>query len=204
MGDLQTDLLAYDDIELEVDRLFKGFLDASLMSFAASFPLNITSYWKAVVEFRCRTLALVEETAHAFFGPDEEKTCSSLIDKLKKLEKTTTGPSGETENFDVIQFLYWFDVRADYWSTGGDPALLNALVPADQLASIYEQAKALKNRIDAIEALRNKMNLAQGRDPASYGRTVGGPPQSGDSSTSARGHRSLLNLVISRVHTHRS
>jgi hypothetical protein len=128
-----TDLLSYDDIDTEVDRIFRAFCDTTLIEYATSYGKNSQSYWKNVLVFRRKSLS-------PFDRPD-------LL--LKAAAQAAEPPAANDADFAQTRvFLYWFDVRADYWSQhAADQALLDALVPSEELGALYKKAKTVQARI---------------------------------------------------------
>ena len=121
----QTDLLSYAHIKNEVDGLFRAYLDTSLMELAKENP-EPAGYWPKVITLRNSALD---------FPAKGEK------------DKVSTG---------FFPYRYWFDMRADYWSRrSGDEVekLVGGLLPSAYLKTLYEQATALKGRIDHITKL---------------------------------------------------
>lgn len=139
MNYAHTDLLTHDEIHRDVDRVFRAFIDTSLLQFAKESEGNLASYWSKVVEFR-----------RSNFGPlDREEFV-----ELAGLEPTSPEEQRkrwalEQRNFKArLPFLCWLDVRAHYWSNGSsDKRLIEIIVPAEKLEVLYVQIDAVHKRL---------------------------------------------------------
>lgn len=165
MHDPHIDLLPYADIEAEVDRLYRAYLDASLIERAKQYKDDPRGYWKQVLDLLKSEFGIDEKAAHK--DPTEKE---ALLDLFTK----TSGAQP------LSRYLYWFDVRADYWSppfgNSAWSAAVEALPSKQQLKSLFDQAAALKLRIDEQE--RQGFSPPEGADTLAptKGSTAEGPP----------------------------
>jgi hypothetical protein len=178
MHDVQTDLLSYAYIEAEVDGLFRAYLETTLMEYARNSKKDKKAYWEAVIGLRKESL-----------GFNDEATSGAENGSLK----AAVAAIGRTENdsTEVLPYRYWFDVCADYWSPGpGDgPPFVDELVTSGRLKMLYEQARALKERIDTIysKETSEKTPPAQAAEPGT------------DDDTDARASLSLSKKLLEKV-----
>lgn len=133
-----TDLLSYDDIDRDVDGIFRAFCDTTLIEYAKDDVKTPGTYWAKVVKFRRENLSPYDRP-----------------DFLKKAGSPAAGKKLSDVDFEHARgFLYWFDVRADYWSRkGANQKLVDTLVPAEKLGELYRHAETVKERIDSAGKL---------------------------------------------------
>jgi len=153
----QIDLLSYAYIRTEVERLFKAYLDARLIELSKAHnklvrakKTNPLHYWEGVLSILDRTFGWQRPNPKAG-SKDADKDADSE-DSIAVLLRQLDAKAGVVNDPDTSPYLYWFDVRASYWSPVGDSkwtSLVDALPSAEHLALVFEQAKALKNRIQA-------------------------------------------------------
>jgi len=153
-----TDLLSYDDIDNDVERIFRAYCDTSLIEFAES-TRRVTrdgkkgepepgAYWRKVVVFRRANLSSHDR-------PDLLRRAVGLDDDTKRIDDADSKFS--------VGFLYWFDVRAEYWAYGAaDPELVGAIAPSKRLRSLYQQAQIVQQRI------REAQEISMARDSAGW------------------------------------
>jgi hypothetical protein len=137
----QTDLLSYAHIKNEVDGLFRAYLDTKLMELANN-STKPGDYWPKVVTFR-----------------------NSALDFPSKKEKDTLSKG-------FYPYRYWFDLRADYWSRSPGQEvnkLVGGLLPSAYLKTLYDQATALKERIDHIANLGTSRRASVATDKSDDG-----------------------------------
>jgi hypothetical protein len=138
-----TDFLSYEDIDRDVDQIYRAFCDTTLIEYVKNNARNSQAYWAKVVAFRRQNLS-------PFDRPDFARKASS-DQTLESTEQSSTRVS-QAEFEHARTFLYWFDVRAEYWAqNGADQNLADILVPADQLRFLYEQAKSVQQRISGAQ-----------------------------------------------------
>jgi hypothetical protein len=147
----RMDLLSYDNIDSELDRVFRLFCDASLIEFSLGSDKSEGDhgqyYWRQVREFRREHLTKFErldliEKATGQVPPDvlSDSGGSSGLDA-----DSVAADSTEDQRLDV---LYYFDVRADYFfHHRPDRAVLENLVPAKPLGDLYTEIKKVQQRI---------------------------------------------------------
>jgi hypothetical protein len=132
-----TDLLSYDDIDKDVDGIFRAFCDTTLIEYAKDGAQNTPAFWANVVNFRRKNLCPYDR-------PD-------FLERASKAEPPPPedGERLTNEDFERTRgFLYWFDVRAEYWSrNGANQKLVDTLVPAPELQELYHHAVAVQQRI---------------------------------------------------------
>jgi len=129
------DLLAFSSIdESEVDTLFKIYLDTKLVGFTQQ--ARVRPYKSAVAQFR--TGVLDPYTADHELTPHER----TLVEPTAK---------ANDKQFSVARaFLYWFDLRADYWANNPPTEeLLRIIVPQLDLVALQRQAEILRERLGA-------------------------------------------------------
>lgn len=143
-----TDLLSYDDIDRDVDRLFRVFCDTALIEFASN-KKDTRDYWANVRAFRRVHLTPFERLDLIERATGTKKP----LEDFEAVEESENEASGDETSAHARDFIYWFDVRAEHWSThGADQELLNTLVPSQQLSALYNEAKKVQKRIhDAQE-----------------------------------------------------
>jgi hypothetical protein len=195
MHDLQTDLLSYSHIEADVDRLFKAYLDARLIEFARESKGVPRAYWKAVVEFSRKEFDWSDSAKDSEEDQSIDKMVQAMSDKAVPQGKAGNSDADD-EGGELWSYLYWFDVRADYWAPSADGKWADAvaeLPPADQLGMVLKEADALSRRI--LEA-SNSAKAVANRDGASLaGGTTG--VSSGGVPSSLQGFQTLLEKVKS-------
>jgi hypothetical protein len=166
MHSLQIDLLSYAYIRTEVERLFKAYLDARLIELAKAHnrvvgteEANPLRYWEGVLSILAKTFGWQRPTPKAAGkAADTEDSIDVLLEQLNS-------KAGGKNDPDTSPYLYWFDVRADYWSQVGDSnwtSLVDTLPSAKQLALVFKQAQALKQRIESEEPVPSKVSEAKG------------------------------------------
>jgi hypothetical protein len=133
------DLVAYDHIDQEVERLYRAFLDTSLLEQSEKEGAD---YWTEVMKIR----------------QDNQ---------------------GVFKRFPGI--LYWFDLRADYWSKSGREAEVIKVVPAsDLLRRVCLEAEALEQRIARAKG-QGSQQRPLWRSPSPGKRSDSLPPTANES-----------------------
>jgi hypothetical protein len=140
MFDTHADLLSYSQIHSDVDQLFRAYLDTALMETAQHMLGNSKGYWKGVIELRKKKLGYPDPESDV---KTDALSVADLIDHLPE-------PSDPSE---ASQYLYWFEVRADYWSQATQKeleAVAGALPASKRLEMLYEEARLLEGRIKTL------------------------------------------------------
>lgn len=146
MFDTQTDLLSYAHLHSDVDQLFRAYLDTALMELAQTYPGDQKQYWSAVVDFRRQKLSYPDPPIQPKPG-----TAEPSIKELINAMPTTDQP------VEALQYLYWFEVRSDFWSRATQEelaTLAGVLPPSRRLELFYSEARELERRIEKLEQLR--------------------------------------------------
>lgn len=155
-----TDMLSFDELDNDVDRLFRAYCDTSLIEFGegsmakGASKFATTGYWAKVVVFRRLNLCPYDRPDMLqLASPNEHASPSEHASP--KLKDT---PRISVENFKhASRFLYWFDTRAAYWATAAvDPSRLEAYPPAKKLLSLYKQMLVVQERIDNARLIEEK------------------------------------------------
>jgi hypothetical protein len=149
MFDTQADLLSYAHLHSDVDELFRAYLDTALMELAQNHIGDAKGYWTGVVTLRHEKLSYPNppDPPASKKAANEEPSIAELINAM---------PSGD-EPTEAFQYLYWFEVRSDYWSrvTSADLSTLSGVLSASQrLEMFYAEARALEKRIEKIDQLK--------------------------------------------------
>jgi hypothetical protein len=132
--DLYSDFLSYQDIDKDVDELYRAFLDTTLIRRA------LESNHEATYKEKVATLR------RQYLDPNPRP-------RLDVDGPATSDKADDDKFIRARRFLYWFDVRADYWwRARPSKHLLDALLKPSELALLHEQAHALQLRIDAAKA----------------------------------------------------
>ncbi|HKP63622.1 MAG TPA: hypothetical protein VJV78_43100 [Polyangiales bacterium] len=125
------ELLAYEGIEESVAELYRAFIDTQLAVLAG----NPASYWNEVKKFRFEQFGLERE--------------SSSQEPTEMDQDVVSIDSEDSELEHRYAYLYWFDIRADFWiRTDSERELLLGLISLESLDWIYEQARAAQARLD--------------------------------------------------------
>jgi hypothetical protein len=140
-----AELLSYKDLDEALAQLHRAYFDMKLLELRHTHPGD-DQYWKEVSELRCKEL--------------DPFTCEPGTRELSEsaLQTARAAFQKRKEYFTYQQgFLYWFDLRAGFWSTNASvKQLVDVLVPADAFARLYQQAVTLKQRIEQTEELERK------------------------------------------------
>jgi hypothetical protein len=131
MNEAYYEVLAFRDIESRVEELFRAFLDVKLIEFASE---GVTGYRDKVAKFRRDHLS-----------PYNRATIDS-----SSAEGIELSPDKAAEVESAAQFLYWFDLRAQFWELNYRKAeeLDEKLESGDRLAMLYADAKRLRDRLE--------------------------------------------------------
>jgi|SRR6478735_2429797 len=144
-----TDLLSYEDIDRDVDRIFRVFIDTSLIEFATSRA----TYWSNVLNLRRKYVTQFDrpdllQKAGVLKRSGTESPSNFEDISNESLEEQPMDAWPAEDHPGTVGFVFWFDVRAAYWdSAGANKELLATLVPPDELGAFYEEAKAVRDRI---------------------------------------------------------
>jgi hypothetical protein len=143
MNHAHLEFLSHEDIDRDVERVYRAYCDATLLEFAKS-P-DPAEYWAQVVTFRRKN-----------FGPlDRSEFVERARAKVEAVppENQRQRWAEEGHNFTGrLEFLYWFDVRADFWSTLDKRKLdKEVVVTAEQLEMLYGEILAAKRRLQEAE-----------------------------------------------------
>jgi hypothetical protein len=156
---LLSDILSYSDVDDEVERVYRAFLDSTLIEYALqhSKPSDQggaedgqcrccarkkkvevlpEAYWGAVLRFRRENLNPI---------PPRQRWAASDVELSEDARKSASEDRYQRNR----AFLFWFDVRAYYWSKRETSNILGTFEASVQLQLVYEQALALKRRVDA-------------------------------------------------------
>jgi hypothetical protein len=128
------DLLAYDGISQDADRLFAAFLDMALLEFARD---HRDSYWRKVAEFRAAELDPID--ARKVDGLD-------AADLADLIEKADAAPYKNGR-----AFLYWFDLRAQYWHSRTG-AISKDLKTSAEIKTLYDANRELQEQLKKAAA----------------------------------------------------
>ena len=171
----QIDLLSYAYIRTEVERLFKAYLDARLIELAKTNRTKPFDYWEGVLRILDSTFGwrrsdpkAAEKAPGKAAGKAPEKAADEAADSEESIDvllQQLNSKAGGKNDPDTSPYLYWFDVRANYWSQVGDSnwtSLVDKLPSAKQLAVVFGQAQALKLRIEAEEQDPSKVGVTKG------------------------------------------
>ena len=151
------ELLSFTSIDSAVDKLFKAYLDSKLIDFATPSP-SVASlsawrlpddYWGKVTEFRRSNLDpfTVPRTKSGLTGVQGVLPEAARKEAQRKLE----APHERERAKHARDYLYWFDIRAVYWSkTPLDSALRTLVVSADDLLKLQRAAKELQDRLQKV------------------------------------------------------
>ena len=147
------ELLSLASIDSAVDKLFKAYLDVMLVGFATSSPPAVSlaawrlpnDYWSKVSEFRRTNL-------DPFTVPRTESGLVQgqrvLLEAARSAAQQRLESPQEGEHLKHARdYLYWFDIRAHFWSkTPLDGALRTLIVSADDLLKLQKAAQELQKR----------------------------------------------------------
>jgi hypothetical protein len=137
MFDTHADLLSYSQIHSDVDQLFRAYLDTALMETAQRMLGDSKGYWTGVIKLRMKKLGYRDPE------PGKKTDELSIHDLIKEL-------SPASELSETSQYLFWFEVRADYWSHATKEeldAVVGALPASKRLELLYEEARLLEGRV---------------------------------------------------------
>lgn len=134
------EFLSHEDIDRDVERIYRAYCDAMLLQFAKTSP-STADYWEKVVLFR-----------RDKFGPLDR---SEFVDRTGGRVQPVPAAeqrqhwTAEGRNFaGRLEFLYWFDVRADFWSTVDNRTLhIEIVVTPEQLELLHVQVEAVQRRL---------------------------------------------------------
>lgn len=148
MNHAHLEFLSHEDIDRDVERVYRAYCDARLLEFAKKSP-NTAEYWKNVVTFR-----------RANFGPLDR---SEFVERAPKemavpLEEQQQRWAAEGPKYaGRLEFLYWFDVRADFWSTIDKRKLdKEFVVTPEQLEMLHGEILAAQRRLHEAKALEGR------------------------------------------------
>jgi len=169
---LLSDILSYSDVDDEVERVYRAFLDSTLIEYALQHSKTTEPggaeggqcrccprkkqvevvekpYWEAVLRFRQENLNPIPPRPR-WADPCAELP-STLAQRQRECEelKEARKKANEDRYRRDRAFLYWFDVRAYYWSKRETSNILGTFEASMQLELVYQQALALKRRVDA-------------------------------------------------------
>jgi hypothetical protein len=143
------ELLSFTSIDYAIDKLFKVYLDVKLIAFALESPGD-PKYWADVREFRRISL-----DPYTGLTPEDDKPTPNA-DELTKFEF-------------MRAYLYWFDIRSDYWfHNRPDKALLSVVNPKSDLPNLKAEAAILESRLEQANKYQEEFEkgLAKDLDPA--------------------------------------
>ena len=157
MQDSYYELLAFRDLPTRVEELFRAFLDVMLIEFASK---DIDDYPKKVAAFRRGYLSACD------FGKLDEALASPAGSAAAVHPTLTSEQKKNAER--AAQFLYWYDVRAQYWQHEHEKAakLQPELVSGKKLEMLYEDAERLRKRIENRGAAGKPKTPAPSGSPA--------------------------------------
>lgn len=142
MFDSQSNLISYSQIHSDVDQLFRAYLDTALMELANVKFGDSKGYWTGVIALRKDKLNYIE-WAPGVAATARAPSVQDLID--------TMPPAGASDQ--GFRYLFWFEVRADYWSRATKPeleALVAALPPSERLGILFSEARVLEGRLATL------------------------------------------------------
>ena len=125
----QIDLLSYAYIRTEVERLFKAYLDARLIELAKAHnklmrekETNPLHYWEGVLSILDKTFGWQSPNPKAGrkAGDKAADKDADSEDSIAVLLRQLDAKASGVNDPDTSPYLYWFDVRASYWSPVGD------------------------------------------------------------------------------------
>jgi len=134
------ELLAFDGIEESVDRLFRAYLDAVLVNIKRT---EKSDYWGKVREFRRKEL---DPGTHPKYPAVTESRTVTPAESEKIAEQ-------RAEKKDLIAFLYWFDVRASFWSSDEHSISLENFPLVTELVVLQTAVAALEARLKLLEKI---------------------------------------------------
>jgi hypothetical protein len=131
------EFLSHEDIDRDVERIYRAYCDAMLLQYAKS---PSSDYWAQVVEFRRANFGPLDRTEFVERAPKE---VARTIEEQQEL-----WAANKDKYVGRLEFLYWFDVRADFWSTVDKRTLhKEVVVPAEQLKLLHVQIEAVQRRL---------------------------------------------------------
>ncbi len=176
MADAEIDVLAFRDLDAEVDRIFRAYVDTHLLEHAHQSEGDRTKYWTSVLTMRATELGFPVMPSSP---PAADRASDGLPLSLSEAAAALAGTEATAKAEEFAGFRYWFDVRAQYWgarSREDVEKVHRELVPANRLKWLGTEAGQLRDRIEAELLAPNR----KGKSGAGMTASAGGSAEEAD------------------------
>jgi hypothetical protein len=138
MDSSYRELLAFTSIDNAVDKLFRAYLDTTLIGLAETYTGD-SDYDNVVSSYRSRVL----------------EPFTSAQDTAAKATARSRYDSNRARFAAVQAYLYWFDIRAAFWrGKRPDQYLLDIVEPAEDLKNLQTESNILRKRLEKVGEAR--------------------------------------------------
>jgi hypothetical protein len=146
MNHAHLEFLSHEDIDRDVERVYRAFCDATLLEFAKESSTT-AEYWAKVVTFRRANFGSLDRSEFV-------ERARGKVDVVPPEEQQKLWADEGHKHSGRLEFLYWFDLRAEFWSTLDKRKLDKELVvTAEQLGMLHGEIQAARLRLQEAKAL---------------------------------------------------
>jgi hypothetical protein len=170
---LLSDILSYSDVDDEVERVYRAFLDSTLIEYALQYSRTSEQGGAEGGQCRCCPRKKQVEVVEKPYWEAVLRFRQENLNPIPPRQRSGAPSAAWNENADARKranedryrrdraFLFWFDVRAYYWSKRETSNILGTFEASVQLQLVYDQALALKKRVDAARPLTLSANTIE-------------------------------------------